>query len=229
MRPVRFPIAVPLSLQQARNSAGTPISKAGFHPQSSFRRSVSCSTACSPLPFRVPPGPTSIESLLSAQRLRVALLITEKRTQSVIALAPVGAPNLGRESFPQFQLAAPAGHPLIAAEDDVLTPIAGMHDIYSRTPGPQQMLLPAPTTCILWTTLSRPASSSAQPLVHLDADRSGRAAGKQGQTLWRRLAACRRPDRVDASASAFGPKCVGRCADAAETSLFSHCAATREE
>ncbi len=74
----------------------------------------------------------------------LALPETDTRVQAVIALAPGGASNPKPGIIPatlSFNWPRPPATLYIVAEDDVLTPIAGMHELYSRTPGPKQMVI----------------------------------------------------------------------------------------
>jgi predicted dienelactone hydrolase len=69
---------------------------------------------------------------------------TDTRIQAVVALAPGGASNPKPGILPatlSFNWPRPPATLYIVAEDDVLTPIAGMHELYSRTPGPKQMVV----------------------------------------------------------------------------------------
>ncbi len=74
----------------------------------------------------------------------LALPETDTRIQAVVALAPGGASNPKPGIIPatlSFNWPCPPATLYIVAEDDVLTPIAGMHELYSRTPGPKQMVV----------------------------------------------------------------------------------------
>jgi dienelactone hydrolase len=74
----------------------------------------------------------------------LALPETDTRIQAVVALAPAGASNPKPGIIPatlSFNWPRPPATLYIVAEDDVLTPIAGMHELYSRTPGPKQMVV----------------------------------------------------------------------------------------
>jgi predicted dienelactone hydrolase len=74
----------------------------------------------------------------------LALLETDMRIQAVVALAPGGASNPKPGIIPatlSFNWLRPPATLYIVAEDDVLTPIAGMHELYGRTPGPKQMVV----------------------------------------------------------------------------------------
>jgi predicted dienelactone hydrolase len=74
----------------------------------------------------------------------LALPETDTRIQAVVALAPGGASNPKPGIIPatlSFNWPRPPATLYIVAEDDVLTPIAGMHELYSRTPGPKQMVV----------------------------------------------------------------------------------------
>ncbi len=74
----------------------------------------------------------------------LALPETDTRIQAVVALAPGGASNPKPGIIPvalTFNWPRPPATLYIVAEDDVLTPIAGMHELYSRTPGRKQMVL----------------------------------------------------------------------------------------
>lgn len=97
----------------------------------------------------------------------LALPETDTRIQAVVALAPCGASNPKPGIIPatlSFNWPRPPATLYIVAEADVFTPIAGMHELYSRTPGASKWWsCPAPTTCISWTTWSRPTSSCAPP------------------------------------------------------------------
>jgi len=68
----------------------------------------------------------------------LALPETDTRIQAVVALAPGGASNPKPGIIPatlSFNWPRPPATLYIVAEDDVLTLIAGMHELYSRTPG----------------------------------------------------------------------------------------------
>jgi dienelactone hydrolase len=74
----------------------------------------------------------------------LALPETETRIGAVVTLAPGGASNPEPGIIPftlSFNWPRPPATRYIVAEDDVLSPIAGMHEIYSRTPGPKQMVV----------------------------------------------------------------------------------------
>src|SRR6266851_2787134 len=74
----------------------------------------------------------------------LALPETDTRIQAVVALAPGGASNPKPGIIPatlSFNWPRPPATLYIVAEDDALTPIAGMHELYSRTPGPKQMVV----------------------------------------------------------------------------------------
>jgi predicted dienelactone hydrolase len=74
----------------------------------------------------------------------LALPETDTRIQAVVALAPGGASNPKPGIIPatlSFNWPCPPATLYIVAEDDVLTPIAGMHELYSRTPGPKRMVI----------------------------------------------------------------------------------------
>lgn len=74
----------------------------------------------------------------------LALPESDARIQAVVALAPGGASNPKPGIIPatlSFNWPRPPATLYIVAEDDVLTPIAGMHELYSRTPGPKQMVV----------------------------------------------------------------------------------------
>jgi dienelactone hydrolase len=74
----------------------------------------------------------------------LALPETDTRIQAVVALAPGGASNPKPGIVPvtlSFDWPRPPATLYIVAEDDVLTPIAGMHELYGRTPGPKQMVV----------------------------------------------------------------------------------------
>jgi len=74
----------------------------------------------------------------------LALPETDTRIQAVVALAPGGASNPKPGIIPttlSFNWPRPPATLYIVAEDDVLTPIAGMHELYSRTPGPKKMVV----------------------------------------------------------------------------------------
>ena len=74
----------------------------------------------------------------------LALPETDTRIQAVVALARGGASNPKPGIIPatlSFNWPRPPATLYIVAEDDVLTPIAGMHELYSRTPGPKQMVV----------------------------------------------------------------------------------------
>lgn len=74
----------------------------------------------------------------------LALPETDTRIQAVVALAPGGASNPKPGIIPvtlNFNWHRPVATLYIVAEDDILTPIAGMHELYSRTPGPRQMVV----------------------------------------------------------------------------------------
>ena len=69
---------------------------------------------------------------------------TDTRIRAVVALAPGGAsnpkPGILRATL-SFNWPRPPATLYIVAEDDVLTPIAGMRELYSRTPGLKQMVI----------------------------------------------------------------------------------------
>ncbi len=74
----------------------------------------------------------------------LALPETETRIHAVVALAPGGASNPKPGIIPvalSFKWPRPPATLYIVAEDDVLTPIAGMHELFSRTPGRKQMVV----------------------------------------------------------------------------------------
>jgi predicted dienelactone hydrolase len=74
----------------------------------------------------------------------LALPETDTRIRAVVALAPGGASNPKPGIIPatlSFNWPRPPATLYIVAEDDVLTPIAGMRELYSRTPGPKQMVV----------------------------------------------------------------------------------------
>ena len=74
----------------------------------------------------------------------LALPETDTRIQAVVALAPGGASNPKPGIIPatlSFNWPRPPATLYIVAEDDVLTPLAGMHELYSRTPGPKQLVV----------------------------------------------------------------------------------------
>jgi len=74
----------------------------------------------------------------------LALPETDTRILAVVALAPCGASNPKPGIIPaplSFNWPRPPATLYIVAEDDVLTPLAGMHELYSRTPGPKQMVI----------------------------------------------------------------------------------------
>jgi len=74
----------------------------------------------------------------------LALPETDTRIRAVVALAPGGASNPKPGIIPftlSFNWPRPPATLFIVAEDDVLTPIAGMHELYSRTPEPKQMAI----------------------------------------------------------------------------------------
>jgi predicted dienelactone hydrolase len=74
----------------------------------------------------------------------LALPETDTRIQAVVALAPGGGSNPKPGIIPatlSFRWPRPPATLYIVAEDDVLTPIAGMHELYSRTPGRKQMVV----------------------------------------------------------------------------------------
>jgi len=74
----------------------------------------------------------------------LALPETDTRIQAVVALAPGGASNPKPGIIPatlSFNWPCPPATLYIVAEDDILTPITGMHELYSRTPGPKQMVV----------------------------------------------------------------------------------------
>ena len=73
----------------------------------------------------------------------LALPETDTRIRAVVALAPSGASNPRQGIIPatlSFNWPCPPASLYIVAEDDVLTPIAGMHELFSRTPGPKKMV-----------------------------------------------------------------------------------------
>ncbi|HSZ23476.1 MAG TPA: hypothetical protein VK782_10040 [Candidatus Sulfotelmatobacter sp.] len=72
----------------------------------------------------------------------LALPEIDTRIGAVVALAPGGASNPKPGIIPftlNFDWPRPPATLYIVAEDDVLTPIAGMRELYSATPGPKQM------------------------------------------------------------------------------------------
>ena len=74
----------------------------------------------------------------------LALPETDTRIRAVVALAPGGASNPKPGIIPatlSFHWLRPPSTLYIVAEEDVLTPIAGMHELYSRTPGSKQMVV----------------------------------------------------------------------------------------
>ena len=74
----------------------------------------------------------------------LALPEADTRIRAVVALAPGGASNPKPGIIPatlSFNWPHPPATLYIVAEDDVLTPIAGMHELYRRTPGPKQMVV----------------------------------------------------------------------------------------
>jgi predicted dienelactone hydrolase len=74
----------------------------------------------------------------------LALPETDTRIQAVVALAPAGASNPKPGIIPatlSFKWPRPPATLYIVAEDDVLTPISGMHELYNRTPGRKQMVV----------------------------------------------------------------------------------------
>jgi predicted dienelactone hydrolase len=73
----------------------------------------------------------------------LALPESDTRIQAVIALAPGGASNPKPGIIPatlSFSWARPPATLYIVAENDVFTPIAGMLELYSRTPGSKQIV-----------------------------------------------------------------------------------------
>jgi len=69
---------------------------------------------------------------------------TDTRIRAVVALAPGGASNPKPGIIPatlSFDWPRPPATLYIVAEDDVLTPIAGMQEIYRRTPGTRQIVV----------------------------------------------------------------------------------------
>ncbi|HEY3837176.1 MAG TPA: hypothetical protein VGL72_11425 [Bryobacteraceae bacterium] len=74
----------------------------------------------------------------------LALPETDTRIKAVVALAPGGASNPKPGIIPvtlNFNWPRPPATLYIVAEDDVLTPIAGMQELYRRTPEPKQMVV----------------------------------------------------------------------------------------
>ena len=74
----------------------------------------------------------------------LALPETDMRVRAVVALAPGGASNPKPGIIPftlNFNCPRPPATLYIVAEDDVLTPIAGVRELYSRTPAPKQMVV----------------------------------------------------------------------------------------
>jgi predicted dienelactone hydrolase len=74
----------------------------------------------------------------------LALPEIDTRIRAVVALAPGGASNPKPGIIPatlSFNWPRPPATLYIVAEDDVLTPIAGMHELYGRTPGAKQMVV----------------------------------------------------------------------------------------
>jgi dienelactone hydrolase len=74
----------------------------------------------------------------------LALPETDTRIHAVVALAPGGASNPKPGIIPatlNFNWPRPPASLYIVAEDDVLTPIAGMRELYRRTPGSKQMVV----------------------------------------------------------------------------------------
>src|SRR5580658_8125627 len=74
----------------------------------------------------------------------LALPETDTRIRAVVALAPGGASD-SKPGIIHFTLSfnwqRPPATLYIVAEDDVLTPIAGVRELYSRTPAPKQMVV----------------------------------------------------------------------------------------
>ena len=74
----------------------------------------------------------------------LALPETDTRIKAVVALAPGGTSNPKPGIIPvtlSFLWPRPPATLYIVAEDDVLTPITGMHELYKRTPEPKQMVV----------------------------------------------------------------------------------------
>ena len=74
----------------------------------------------------------------------LALPESDTRIRAVVALAPGGASNPKPGIIPftlSFNWPRPPATLYIVAEDDVLTPIAGMHELYRRTPEPKEMVV----------------------------------------------------------------------------------------
>jgi predicted dienelactone hydrolase len=74
----------------------------------------------------------------------LALPETDTRIRAVVALAPGGASDPKPGILPatlSFNWPRPPATLYIVAEDDVLTPIAGMHELYSRTPGAKLLVV----------------------------------------------------------------------------------------
>ena len=74
----------------------------------------------------------------------LALPETDARIQAVVALAPGGASNPKPGIIPatlSLNWPRPPATLYIVAEDDVFTPLAGMHELYNRTPGAREMVV----------------------------------------------------------------------------------------
>src|SRR5499427_8067195 len=97
----------------------------------------------------------------------LAMPETDTRIQAVVALAPGGASNPKPGIIPatlSFNWPRPPATLYIVAEDDVPLPSPACTSSTAALPGRSKWWSsPAPTTCISWTTLSRPTSSSAPP------------------------------------------------------------------
>jgi predicted dienelactone hydrolase len=98
------------------------------------------------IPCRARPDPDRIAIVGHSAGGWTALALpeTDTRIQAVVALAPGGASNPKPGIIPatlSFNWPRPPATLYIVAEDDVLTPIAGMNELYSRTPGRKQMVV----------------------------------------------------------------------------------------
>jgi len=97
-----------------------------------------------PCTARPDPGRIAIVGHSAGGWTALALPETDTRIQAVVALAPAGASNPKPGIIPatlSFNWPRPLATLYIVAEDDVLTPIAGMDELYSRTSGPKQMVV----------------------------------------------------------------------------------------
>ena len=112
-----------------------------------FPMPASCSITCSPARFRVLPGPIPIASPSSATASAAGPpwpCPKPTRASGLWSRSPLAERPIPSGIIPatlSFNWPRPPATLYIVAEDDVLTPIAGIHELYSRTPGPKQMVV----------------------------------------------------------------------------------------